>query len=101
MNMHEFWASFPAWEIIILAIYSVILVIYFFTSMIVSVDENSTPFFIISRIGYDYLKTPFWVSLFVLEIFMLPAQLMLLTVYALVQITWNIKERPKKNSKKQ
>lgn len=99
MTMHEFWEMFPAWEVIVLSIYCLFLAIYFFACMIIGVEDNEIPFFLFSREGYDYLKAPFWISLFVCEIFMLPAQLLLLCVYAIVQITWSIKERPKKEKK--
>lgn len=100
MSMHEFWELLPTWEVIVFSIYCLFLTVYFFVSMIVGVDDNDTPFFILSRVGYDVLAGPVWICLFIWELFMLPAQLLLLTIYGLVQWTWTLKDRPKRKKDK-
>ena len=43
MTMHEFWESFPAWEVIVLIVYGIVLTVYFFATMIVAVDDDDIP----------------------------------------------------------
>jgi hypothetical protein len=99
MTMHEFWEALPTWEIIVFSIYLLVLTIYLFAVTIIGVDGNDIPFFLVSRIGYDYLVLPCYLSLIVFEVLMLPAQLLLLCIYGVVQLVWNIKEYPRKERK--
>jgi hypothetical protein len=99
MTMHEFWASFPAWEVIVLIVYSIVLTVYFFATMIIAVDDDDIPLFLFSKEGYDILACPFWICVIIWELFMMPAQLLLLCIYAVVQWMWSVKERPKKEKK--
>ena len=99
LTINEFLASFPIGGSILFIVYSIMLIIYFFIVTAKTVEEDEVPWFLFSKEGYDVIMCPLWICIIIWELFMLPAQLFLLCVYAVVQWTCSIKERKLKTEK--